>query len=93
MIHHAQIACKIELYKLEKGDYPRNLDELQKKLPSDVFSGQSYKYAIDKMSRYRISGTGFNSINEQQKSFESKQSTHNTKNRDHIWYYLASEQK
>ena len=93
MVHHAQIACKIELYKLEKGDYPRNLDELQKKLPSDVFSGQSYKYAIDKMSRYRISGTGFNSINEQQKSFESKQSPHKTKNRDLIWYYLTSEQK
>ncbi len=92
MIHHAQIACKIELYKLEKGDYPRNLEELQK-LPSDVFSGQSYEYAIDKMSRYRISSTGFNSINEQQKSFESKQSTHKTKNRDLIWYYLTSEQK
>lgn len=93
MIHHAQIACKIELYKLEKGDYPRNLDELQKKLPSDVFSGQSYKYAIDKMSRYRISSTGFNSINEQQKSIKSKQSPHKTKNRDLIWNYLTSEQK
>ena len=92
MIHHALIACKIELYKIERGVYPLNLEELQK-LPSDVFSGQSYEYSIDKMGRYRISSTGFNSINEQQKSIKSKQSPHKTKNRDLIWYYLTSEKQ
>tara|TARA_B100001287_G_scaffold275600_1_gene283701 strand:- start:1886 stop:3364 length:1479 start_codon:yes stop_codon:yes gene_type:complete len=95
MVHHALIACKIELYKIERGVYPLNLEELQKKLPTDVFSGQSYKYAIDKMSRYRISSEGSNPINGEQKPTESKQSSNKTKqkNRDLIWHYLTSQSK
>ena len=74
MIHHAQMACAIELYKLDKGYYPEKIDDLEKEFPNDIFGGSSYGYAKVKAGRYHVTGKGLSESVEKEKEKTNKSS-------------------
>ena len=72
MIHHAQMACAIELYKLDKGYYPEKIDYLEKEFPNDTFGGSSYEYIKVKTGRYHLTGKGLSESVEKEKDKTNK---------------------
>ena len=59
LVDQARIACALEVHYLKEGEYPENLSELGKGLPSDVFTGEPYHYVAESKQRYRIYGVGW----------------------------------
>jgi hypothetical protein len=92
MIDHAYIACAIEAYKLRNGDYPKDLKNLSKKLPNDVFSGESYLYENEEKGLYLIASKGWAQNTESKEIIGLQRSANKikTKNSNLIWHYSTS---
>ena len=92
MIDHAYIACAIEAYKLRNGGYPRDLKILAKKLPNDVFTGESYLYENEEKGLYSIESKGWAHNTESKKIIGLQRSANKikTKNTNLTWHYPTS---
>ena len=92
MIDHAHVACAIEAYKLRNGGYPRELKNLAKKLPNDVFTGESYLYENEEKGLYLIASKGWAQNTESKEIIGLQRSANKikTKNSNLIWHYSTS---
>ncbi|HUR47692.1 MAG TPA: hypothetical protein VMZ27_17545 [Candidatus Saccharimonadales bacterium] len=67
-VHHAEIACALEVYRLAEGRFPENLQALAPrfagKLPSDVISAEPYRYSRVDDANYVLYSVGWNEADE-----------------------------
>jgi len=60
----AALACALERYRMAHGEFPENLDalvpQLMPKLPTDLFSGQPYKYERTSKDHFLLYSIGAN---------------------------------
>lgn len=67
-VNMARIACALELYRLEYGDYPQTLNILVPRfidnVPHDVINGQPLKYHVSSDGKYVLYSVGWNKIDD-----------------------------
>ena len=65
-IMQALIACSLEEYRLEHGQYPQSLNDMSPShpFPSDPFNGQPFKYLRPEPDRYTLYSVGWNQTDE-----------------------------
>ena len=84
----ARIACRLELYQQEHGQYPKTLADLESALPHDPMTGKDYGYTVLPEARYRLHSVGWDQKDDGAKpAFQPGQKQPTSESGDWVWQY------
>lgn len=89
----ARVACALERYRLEHGNYPRSLDALAPQflaeVPHDIINGQPLHYRLKPNGQFILYSVGWNETDDGGQVVVNKYGTVDRDQGDWVWQYPA----